>query len=239
MSMMLAAPMMMSQPVAYFGDIPDDFVARYLFDGDFADEAGAFHGANVGSTFLSSGDGPGGTDVGINTGGGAKYVDLPVALAAELESAATISFAVRVQSTAAVAIVLAGSDISSFTRFFIVEFGNGSNLFPRVVSSPAGSTSIYRSAVAGVVNAWHHVVIRTTGGSTNFRFSGVNVPLGVDAGADGGAFFGDVESIDKMRIGYLDRSSYDTGGSPFDLAFLTLYDRYLPDAECAALEGEW
>jgi hypothetical protein len=68
---------------------------------------------------------------------------------------------------------------------------------------------------------------------------GANLAKNVDAGTDNGAWFGDVQSIDNMIIGFLDRSASDTGAQAFDLAFLTLYDRELSDAECEQLEAEW
>jgi hypothetical protein len=120
-----------------------------------------------------------------------------------------------------------------------MEFGNGSDLFPRVVDIRSASSNFYNGDTAGAINTWHKVIIRTNGSSTIFRLNGSNIGKVIGSGSDLGRWFGDVSSIDNMIIGFLDRAVTDTGAQGFDLAFMTLYSRNISDAECEQLEAEW
>ncbi|WP_420553965.1 hypothetical protein [Neptuniibacter marinus] len=215
------------------GGIPSDFIARYVFSGDYDDETENYDATNSGSSFVEAGDGPAGTDAGITTGAGA-FLTLPTSLASALGAGAgTASFAVRTASFSSVLQILTGSDISSNNKFLSINF-DPSTSKSRIVSN---SVNVYTSNAIST-SAWTHVIIRTTGSSTSFRIGGVNTTKTVTAGSDTGAWFGDISSIDNMHIGKLQRTTAIAGGE-FDIAYMTLYSRHISDAECVLLENEY
>lgn len=219
--------------------IPSDYVARYIFDGDFTDETGNYNGTNSGSTFLSSGQGPGGSNVGINTGGSTKHVNLPSSLASAVGSgASTIVFWARATATTDILIPISSSNNTVTNRFYAAELGNGSNLFPRYVQQDGGTADIVRGTTAASTATWVPVVIRSSGSTSSFRLNGVNLSKSVDVGTDTGDTIGDVTGITNVTIGRIVRSTPVTAQA-FDLGPMTLYNRELSDSECAQLEGEY
>lgn len=221
------------------GGIPADYVARYLFDGDFTDESGTYNGTNSGSSFVGSGNGPGGTSFGISTGAG-NFVSLPISLVSALgSSSGTVSCAVKTSASTNVARIINASDTGTIENFCVFNYGQGSDLF--INSGGPTNSSTCRADTSGPSGEWVHVIIRVDGSNTYFRLNGANTSTVVTAGSDTGAFFNDVFSVDTLKIGQLDRSgsAYDLDGDQFQIAFLTMYSRYISDYECALLENEY
>lgn len=219
--------------------IPNDFVARYLFDGDFTDETGNYNGTNSGSTFLSAGDGPGGSNVGINTGGPTKHVILPVGLVTAIGTGAnSIVFWVRSSASTDVDIILSSANNTANNRFYAAEVGNATDLYPRYVWQNGGTADIVRATTANSTSTWVPVVIRSSGSSTTFRSGGVNLGKSVTSGSDSGNSIGDVTGMNSVAIGRIPRLSVATG-QIFDLGPMTIYNRELSDAECETLEAEY
>ena len=215
------------------GGIPTDYVARYLFNGDYTDETGNYDGANSGSTFVGAGNGPGGTNFGISTGGG-SYVSLPTSMVAALGSGSgTISFAVRSLNNGNPDNILSLANTTNNSDGYIVQVYN--DITPRVLHD---FVDIMESDANISTNTWQHVIVRTDGSSTSFRVDGVNTTTTTTSGTDQGQWFGDVGAYNTLDIGKINRS-LPINGAVFEVALLTLYDRELSDAECAELEGEY
>ena len=215
------------------GGIPTDYVARYLFDGDYTDETGNYDGTNSGSTFVGAGNGPGGTNFGISTGGG-SYVSLPTSMVTALGSGSgTISFAVRSLNNGNSDNILSLANTANSVDGYVVQILN--DITPRVLHD---YVDVMNSDADISTDIWQHVIVRTDGSSTSFRVNGVNTTTTTAAGTDQGQWFGDVGAYNTLDIGKINRSSA-INGAVFELALLTLYGRELSDAECAELEGEY
>lgn len=231
----MLAPMLRAAAGNASSGIPTDYVARYLFDGDYTDETGTYDGTNSGSSFLTAGDGPNGSNYGVRTGGG-DYISLGSSIALALGSGSgTVSAAVRILNSASSdSWIISGTDSSSGSDFVVYSVRNDSES-PRSLTS---NSNIVTSDDTITESSWAHVIFRTDGSSTYFRVNGNNSSKTITAGVDDGRFFGDVSGLNDVTIGKI-RDSTPNNGEVFDLAYLTMYDRFLSDSECLALESEY
>lgn len=222
---------------------PSDYLAKYIFNGNFLDETGNYNATNNGYVFVTAGTGPGGSNAGVvNPSGGTHYIAFPLSLATAMGTGdLTVSLALKITSSLSAEFkILAAADTAVGNNFHVFGWDVGQTF--RIVDDSANVYAINNALWPGYTQGtWAHIIIRydKTANETLWRLDGVNCgPSVLVAGTDVGNHFGHVTSINNFDSGRLARNttSYDTGA--YELAYLTFYNRLLTDSECSALEQE-